>query len=310
MNEKSIEKEEWNEINEKERVEKMEILVERLKKESELGKSERIKENECFIEKQENEKEEQREKEIVVVEKIKEVNFYANDTNSFSASKSLCVQNSEDPSKDKDGKLSYKSIKMINFFLSTSYLSLEIYFKDSRLFSLVFMELKTKGRSMEKVLRHFLKDLPISRCFYAKESAFIEAIKNDEFVSLLYCKEELSGLFPLREMEHQIELVSLFIMAYVDEILIDVYYGFKLLMTFDLIGHVLRLDDKPNMKLTTYIHYKIMTLSMQTTRSLMWKMTKYWEFIDLPPTVGPSPTIPGRLLPANHLEAYTLPRPV
>ncbi|KAI5658054.1 hypothetical protein M9H77_26847 [Catharanthus roseus] len=43
------------------------------------------------------------------------------------------------------------------------------------------------------------------RCFYANESEFIEAIEKDELVSLLYCKEELSGLSPLKEMEHQIE---------------------------------------------------------------------------------------------------------
>ncbi|KAI5658033.1 hypothetical protein M9H77_26826 [Catharanthus roseus] len=74
---------------EKERVEEKERLVERLcifdsvsiiskesehiecskEKESEFEKSVRVKQNECFIEKQESEKEEQREKEIVVLEK-------------------------------------------------------------------------------------------------------------------------------------------------------------------------------------------------------------------------------------------------
>ncbi|KAI5672514.1 hypothetical protein M9H77_12878 [Catharanthus roseus] len=88
MNEKSIEKEKCNELKEKERVEEKERLVEKLyifdfisiiskesehfecskEKESELEKSERVKENECFIEKQESEKEEQREKEIVILE--------------------------------------------------------------------------------------------------------------------------------------------------------------------------------------------------------------------------------------------------
>ncbi|KAI5673892.1 hypothetical protein M9H77_14256 [Catharanthus roseus] len=109
-------------------------------KESEFEKSERVEENECFIVKQESEKEEQRERKIVVLEKSEEVNFYANETNSFFASESLCVHNFEDSSKDKDGKLAYKPIKTINFFPYNSYLFFEIYFKEIKLFSLVFME--------------------------------------------------------------------------------------------------------------------------------------------------------------------------
>ncbi|KAI5663858.1 hypothetical protein M9H77_23181 [Catharanthus roseus] len=92
------------------------------------------------LKKQESEKEEQREKEIVVFEKSEEVNFYANETKSFFATESLCVQNFEDSGKDEDEQLAYKSIKTINFFPSTSYLSFEIYFKEIKLFSLVFME--------------------------------------------------------------------------------------------------------------------------------------------------------------------------
>ncbi|KAI5682070.1 hypothetical protein M9H77_03298 [Catharanthus roseus] len=82
MNEKSIEKEEVSK-----------------EKENALEKSERVKENECFIEKLESVKQEQREKEIVVLEKREEVNFYANETNSFFTSESLYVQNFEDSSK-------------------------------------------------------------------------------------------------------------------------------------------------------------------------------------------------------------------
>ncbi|KAI5667218.1 hypothetical protein M9H77_17071 [Catharanthus roseus] len=48
--------------------------------------------------------------------------------------------NFEDSSKDEEGKLAYKSIKTINFFPYNSYLSFEIYFKEIKLFSLVFME--------------------------------------------------------------------------------------------------------------------------------------------------------------------------
>ncbi|KAI5681990.1 hypothetical protein M9H77_03218 [Catharanthus roseus] len=104
----------------------------------------------------------------------------------------------KDSSRDEGGKLAYKSIKTINFFPSNSYLSFEIYFKDIKLFSLVFMEngyqfyfLKSLGTllekkyliefnsnscaiprvdechfnivimNMEKELGNFLKDLPI-----------------------------------------------------------------------------------------------------------------------------------------------------
>ncbi|KAI5664036.1 hypothetical protein M9H77_23359 [Catharanthus roseus] len=92
-------------------------------KESELVKIERVKGNECFIEKQEIEKkEEKREKEIVVLEKSEEVNFFANETNYFFASESLCVQNFEDSSKDEGRKLAYKSNNTINLFPSNSYL--------------------------------------------------------------------------------------------------------------------------------------------------------------------------------------------
>ncbi|KAI5668307.1 hypothetical protein M9H77_18160 [Catharanthus roseus] len=133
-------------------------------------------------------KEEQREKEIGVLEK--------------------------NSSKDEDGKLAYKSIKTMNFFPSKPYLSFEIYFKEM-LFSLVFMKngyqfyflnslgtllekkhfiefnsiscaiprvdechfntsnyvfyvpgIEDKGRNMEKELSNFLKDLPISLSLY------------------------------------------------------------------------------------------------------------------------------------------------
>ncbi|KAI5666852.1 hypothetical protein M9H77_16705 [Catharanthus roseus] len=89
-------KEEYIEIQEKERVEEKQRLVERscifdsfstLSKESELLQC--LKEKESDLEKSERkvrEKEEQREKKIVVFEKSEELNFYANETNSFFAS--------------------------------------------------------------------------------------------------------------------------------------------------------------------------------------------------------------------------------
>ncbi|KAI5652359.1 hypothetical protein M9H77_29546 [Catharanthus roseus] len=125
--------------------------------ESELEKSEKVKENECFIEKQDSEKEEQRIKEIVVLEESKEVNLYANGTNSFFASESLCVRNFEDSRKNEGGKLAYNSFKTLNFFPSNSYLSFEIYFKEIKFFSLVFIEngyqfyfLNSLGNLLEK----------------------------------------------------------------------------------------------------------------------------------------------------------------
>ncbi|KAI5664138.1 hypothetical protein M9H77_23461 [Catharanthus roseus] len=157
------------EIKEKERVEEKERLVERScnfnsisiiskesehfecskEKESEIEKSERVKENECFIKKQESEKKSKEKKEIVVLEKSDEVNFYANETNSSFASECLCVHNFEDSRKNGGGKLAYKSIKTINFFPSNSYLSFEIYFKEIKLFSLKLLDGVDDERSKE-----------------------------------------------------------------------------------------------------------------------------------------------------------------
>ncbi|KAI5677014.1 hypothetical protein M9H77_07964 [Catharanthus roseus] len=116
MRNKNMEKESI-EIEEKERVEEKEILVERLCIFDSI--SILSKENELLDE---------------------EVNFYVNGTNSFFASEFLCVQNFGESSKDEDGKLAYKSTKTTNFFPSNSYLSFEIYFKEIKMFSLVFMK--------------------------------------------------------------------------------------------------------------------------------------------------------------------------
>ncbi|KAI5653126.1 hypothetical protein M9H77_30313 [Catharanthus roseus] len=185
MNEKSIG------IKEKERVENKERLFEQScifdsnsifsresdhlecskEKKSELEKSGRINKNECFIEKQESEKEEQREKEIVVLEKSEKVNIYANETNSFLTSESLYVQNFEDPSKDEDEKLAYKSIKTINFFSSNSYLSFEIYFEEIKVveyydnvpnWASCMLGIEDEERSMEEDLGTILEDLSTS----------------------------------------------------------------------------------------------------------------------------------------------------
>ncbi|KAI5668320.1 hypothetical protein M9H77_18173 [Catharanthus roseus] len=71
MREKNSEKEKCIEVKEKKRVEEKERLSKR--------------KNECFNVKQESAKEEQKVKEIVVLEKSDEVNIYANGTNSFFA---------------------------------------------------------------------------------------------------------------------------------------------------------------------------------------------------------------------------------
>ncbi|KAI5676478.1 hypothetical protein M9H77_07428 [Catharanthus roseus] len=103
MRDKNIEKESI-EIKERERVENNERLVERL----------------CIF------------NSISIFSKESDTNSsFDNDTNSFFASESLCVQNFEDSSKDEDGKLAYKFIKSINFFPSNSYLSFDIYFKEN-----------------------------------------------------------------------------------------------------------------------------------------------------------------------------------
>ncbi|KAI5653972.1 hypothetical protein M9H77_31159 [Catharanthus roseus] len=93
-----------------------------------------------------------------VLEKSEEVNFYANVTNSFFANEFLCVQTFEDSSKDEGEKFVYKSIKTINFFPSSSYLSFEIYLKEIKLFTLVFREngyqfyfLNSLGTLLEKI---------------------------------------------------------------------------------------------------------------------------------------------------------------
>ncbi|KAI5664554.1 hypothetical protein M9H77_23877 [Catharanthus roseus] len=125
--------------------------------------------NEKSIEKHESEKEEQRGEEIVLLENSEEVNFYANETNSFLTSESLWVQNFEDSSKDEYGKIAYRSIKTINFFPSNSYFFFEIYFNEIKLFSFIFMEnvyqfyfLNSLGTLLEK--KHFIEFNSLS-CF-------------------------------------------------------------------------------------------------------------------------------------------------
>ncbi|KAI5662713.1 hypothetical protein M9H77_22036 [Catharanthus roseus] len=50
------------------------------------------------------------------------------------------MKNFGEPSKNKERRLGYNSIKTISFFPSNSYLCFEIYFKEIKFFSLVFVE--------------------------------------------------------------------------------------------------------------------------------------------------------------------------
>ncbi|KAI5676279.1 hypothetical protein M9H77_07229 [Catharanthus roseus] len=125
MNGKRIEKEECNEFKEKEKVDEKEslsenscysyyisTLCEKLEKDEctkekahELEKRESTKENECFIEKQEIIEKEQKEREVVALDKSK-VKFL--------------TQNMEN-----ERSLNYKIYKTISLFTPTSYISLE-----------------------------------------------------------------------------------------------------------------------------------------------------------------------------------------
>ncbi|KAI5676625.1 hypothetical protein M9H77_07575 [Catharanthus roseus] len=85
--------------------------------------------------------------------------------------KAEAKENFEDSGKDERGKLTYKSIKTINFFPSNSYLSFEIYFKEIKVDEYSFniinyvscvLGVEDKGKRMEKELGNYLEDLPIS----------------------------------------------------------------------------------------------------------------------------------------------------
>ncbi|KAI5681737.1 hypothetical protein M9H77_02965 [Catharanthus roseus] len=75
---------------------------------------------------------------------------------------SLVLMNFGEPSKNQKGRLGYKSIKIISFFPSNSYLCFEIYFKEIKLFSLLFIKrgnhftfLNSIGTYLER--RYFIK---------------------------------------------------------------------------------------------------------------------------------------------------------
>ncbi|KAI5657900.1 hypothetical protein M9H77_26693 [Catharanthus roseus] len=115
-----------------------------------------------------SEKEEQRE-EIVVFGKSEELNFYANETNSFFASELLCMQNFGDSSKDEDGKLAYNG----SMFDHSCH--------DFGVMNNVSIESTVVG--------------------FGLDAKIIEEYK------VIFFKEEPSGLHQLREIEHQSDLV-------------------------------------------------------------------------------------------------------
>ncbi|KAI5664569.1 hypothetical protein M9H77_23892 [Catharanthus roseus] len=86
-------------------------------------------------EKRKNSKEE-----LDVLKKSEEINFFANQTNSSLVNEFPFVQNFGEPNKNQERRLGYNSIRTISFFTSNSYLCFEIYFKEIKLFSLVFIE--------------------------------------------------------------------------------------------------------------------------------------------------------------------------
>ncbi|KAI5653598.1 hypothetical protein M9H77_30785 [Catharanthus roseus] len=81
----------------------------------------------------------------------------------------------------------------------------------------------------------------------------------DELISLLYCNKELSGFSPLKEMEHQSDVV-----------IVD--YGVNLLMTFDLIplsiDHALRFGEVKKIEYFKYIHLRNHATIATSTRHL------------------------------------------
>ncbi|KAI5663029.1 hypothetical protein M9H77_22352 [Catharanthus roseus] len=303
-------------------------------------------------------KKKSKEKEIVVFEKSEELNFYANETNSFFAIESLYVQNFEDPSKDEDGKLAYKSIKTINFFPSNSYSRIE-----------------DKGRNMEKELGAILEDLlfhsgsmfnpschdfkvmnnastefivvgfgldefldrVVSKekirpfwnvgnfmfafshlilcntsgekgCFYAKESDFIEAIEKGELVSLFYCKEALGGLYPLKEMEHQIEWAFGATLRYAtyDKELYALSFKEQ-----QKLNHALSLGEKKTTEFVKYIIFKDHdAIDDYSGKQFGCEKEARLESLGTIAKVGPASTVVSRLLPAKHLEDHNLPRMV
>ncbi|KAI5676299.1 hypothetical protein M9H77_07249 [Catharanthus roseus] len=204
------------ENKEKERVEEKERLVERLcifdsisifskesenlecskEKESELEKSERVKENKCFIGKQENEKEEQREKEIVVFEKNEELNFYANETNSFFARK--FVENVSNVSSFFDTFMeNHNDFVSLNQLMSSASGQVEFSCKEQKLSNeLLFKDFENRMGANLELFK--VNVLALGNSNLRKE-AFKQVCK--DFV-------ESGGLHHLKRIEHQRDLVS------------------------------------------------------------------------------------------------------
>ncbi|KAI5672878.1 hypothetical protein M9H77_13242 [Catharanthus roseus] len=128
--------------------------------------------------------------------------------------------------------------------------------------------MKAKEKGMGKELIIGFKDTSLSLSlnrfllyheFYFKElklflelyTSFVILVGNEmeflgKLISLLYCREELRGLSPLKEIEHQSDLVT-------------VDYGVNLQMSFDLIPlfiyYALRIGKMQQLEYFRYLYF-------------------------------------------------------
>ncbi|KAI5681013.1 hypothetical protein M9H77_02240 [Catharanthus roseus] len=118
------------------------------------------------------------------------VNLFTNSNNHFLACFSPSMQKFEAQNMENEGSLAYKLYKTISFLLSTSFLI------QPQFLNFLTTTCGTK-------LNHGMK---------AKEEGMGKELSFeflDELISLLYRKEELSGLSPLKKMEYQNHTLSL-----------------------------------------------------------------------------------------------------
>ncbi|KAI5662307.1 hypothetical protein M9H77_21630 [Catharanthus roseus] len=113
------------------------------------------------------------------------ISIFSKESEHFESSKEKEDELEKNSSKNERGKLAYKSIKTINVFTSNSYLSFEIYFKEIKLFSLVFMENgnKRQRKKHRERAQHLSRNLPM-RPFLNPSLSFHE-VSFEELKSLL-----------------------------------------------------------------------------------------------------------------------------
>ncbi|KAI5676533.1 hypothetical protein M9H77_07483 [Catharanthus roseus] len=131
MRDKNIEIESI-EIEEEDGVEEKERLMSENLKDYDIEKDENMKENECFIEKQEITEEQQKEKEVVALDKSEVVRVFTNQTNSILLRNSSCVQNFSMQNMENERNLDYHIYKAISFFTLTYYLRFDHFLKGTK----------------------------------------------------------------------------------------------------------------------------------------------------------------------------------